>query len=162
MKRGKGVEFYRLVISLFICQLAGFIGSIFTTPAIPTWYRTLTKPSFTPPNWLFSPVWISLFVLMGVSAFIVWRKGLSDKRVKIALIMFISQLVLNTLWSVMFFGLRSPLAGFIEIIILWIAILLTVLWFLKISTTAGILLIPYILWVSFAAVLNFSIWRLNP
>lgn len=161
MKRGKGVEFYRLVISLFICQLAGFIGSIFTTPAIPEWYATLSKPSFTPPNWLFSPVWISLFVLMGVSAYIVWRKGLSDKRVKIALSIFIIQLVLNTLWSVMFFGLRSPFAGFIEIIILWIAILLTILWFLRISTTAGILLIPYILWVSFAAVLNFSIWKLN-
>ena len=162
MERGKGVEFYKLLISILICQLAGLIGSVFTTPAIPTWYRTLTKPSFTPPNWLFSPVWISLFVLMGISAFIVWHRGLSDKRVKIALSMFIVQLVLNTLWSVMFFGLRSPLAGFIEIIILWIAILLTVLRFLRISATAGILLIPYILWVSFAAVLNFSIWRLNP
>lgn len=161
MKRGKGVEFYKLLISILICQLAGLIGSVFTTPAIPTWYRTLTKPSFTPPNWLFSPVWISLFVLMGVSAFIVWHRGLSDKQVKIALGMFIVQLVLNTLWSVMFFGLRSPLAGLIEITILWIAILLTVLRFLRISTTAGILLIPYILWVSFAAVLNFSIWRLN-
>ncbi len=151
----------KLVVSIIVCQLAGVIGSIFTTPAIPSWYATLKKPSFTPPNWLFGPVWITLFVLMGTAAFLVWDKGLNNKQVKIALSIFAVQLVLNVLWSAMFFGLRSPLAGLIEIVILWTAILFTILSFFKVSQAAGFLLIPYILWVSFAAVLNFSIWRLN-
>jgi benzodiazapine receptor len=151
----------QLVISLIVCQFAGFIGSVFTTPAIPTWYVTLNKPSFTPPNWLFSPVWIFLFLLMGISAFLVWSKGWGNKQVKIALSIFAVQLILNILWSAVFFGFRSPLAGFIEIVILWMAILLTILNFFKVSKTAGLLLLPYILWVSFAAVLNFFIWRLS-
>jgi tryptophan-rich sensory protein len=151
----------KLIASIVICQLAGVIGSLFTTPAIPTWYATLRKPSFNPPNWIFSPVWITLFVLMGIAAFLVWNKGLSDQKVKIALSIFAVQLILNVLWSVMFFGLRSPLAGLFDIVVLWMAILLTILYFFRVSSAAGILLIPYILWVSFAAVLNFSIWRLN-
>ena len=161
MEKIKVIEIVKLVISIIICLLAGFIGSFFTAPAIPTWYATLNKPSFTPPNWLFAPVWTALFVLMGISAFLVWRKGLNNRQVKIALSIFSVQLILNILWSAMFFGLRSPIAGLIEIIILWVAILLTILIFFKISMTAGLLLIPYILWVSFAAVLNFFIWRLN-
>jgi benzodiazapine receptor len=152
---------FQLVISLIVCQFAGFIGSVFTMPAIPTWYVSLNKPPFTPPNWLFSPVWIFLFVLMGISAFLVWSKGFGDKRVRIALSIFAVQLILNILWSAVFFGFRSPLAGLIEIAILWIAIWLTILNFFKVSKTAGLLLMPYILWVSFAAVLNFFIWRLN-
>ncbi|KPL05051.1 MAG: TspO protein [candidate division Zixibacteria bacterium SM1_73] len=161
MEKKMSIEILKLVISIVVCQLAGVIGSIFTTPAIATWYATLKKPSFTPPNWLFSPVWITLFVLMGIAAFLVWNKGLHDKGVKIALSVFIVQLILNALWSVMFFGLKSPLAGLIDIVVLWIAILLTISYFFKVSNMAGILLIPYILWVTFAAVLNFSIWRLN-
>ena len=141
--------------------MAGVIGAIFTTPAIPTWYAALKKPPFTPPGWIFSPVWITLYLLMGVSAFVVWSKGWGDSRVRIALSLFVVQLVLNALWSLMFFGLRSPSAGFINIVVLWIFILLTMLYFFKVSTTAGALLVPYVLWVSFAAVLNFSIWRLN-
>jgi len=154
-------DLLRLALSIAVCQLAGFVGSIFTRTSVGTWYANLEKPSFTPPNWVFSPVWITLFVLMGIAAFLVWNKGLSDQRVKIALSIFAVQLILNVLWSVMFFGLRSPLAGLIEIAILWIAILLSIFYFLKVSNIAGILLMPYILWVSFAAVLNFSIWRLN-
>jgi benzodiazapine receptor len=161
MEKIKVIDILKLVVSVIICLGAGFIGSVFTTPSIPTWYATLKRPSFAPPNWLFAPVWTTLFVLMGIAAFLVWRRGLNDPQVKIALGIFIVQLILNTLWSVMFFGLRSPLGGLIDISILWIAILLTILNFFKISTTAGLLLIPYILWVSFAAVLNFSIWRLN-
>ena len=161
MEKIKAIDILKLVISIIICLGAGFIGSFFTTPAIPTWYAILKRPPFAPPNWLFAPVWTTLFVLMGISAFLVWRRGLNDPQVKIALGIFIVQLILNALWSVMFFGLRSPLAGLIDIAILWIAILLTILNFFKISTAAGLLLIPYILWVSFAAVLNFSIWRLN-
>ena len=161
MEKNTLLAISRLIASVVICQLAGVIGSLFTTPAIPTWYATLRKPSFTPPNWIFSPVWIALFVLMGIAAFLVWNKGLSDQKVKIALSIFALQLILNVLWSVMFFGLRSPLAGLIEIAVLWMAILLTIFYFFKVSHVAGILLIPYFLWVSFAAVLNFSIWRLN-
>ena len=155
-------EILKLFVSLIICQLAGVIGSLFTTPAIPTWYATLVKPTFNPPNWVFAPVWTTLFLLMGISAFLVWRKGTGNPQVNLALRFFIIQLVLNSIWSVLFFGLKSPILGFVEIILLWTFILLTILYFFKISRMAGILLLPYILWVSFAAVLNFSIWRLNP
>jgi tryptophan-rich sensory protein len=139
----------------------GVIGSIFTAPAVPTWYAALRKPAFTPPNWLFGPVWVSLFLLMGLSAFLVWRRGLDQHGVKLALSLFVFQLLLNLLWSAMFFGLKSPLAGLVDIFFLWVAILLTIFAFCKLSTTAGMLLLPYIVWVSFAAILNFSIWRLN-
>ena len=151
----------KLIFSIFICLFAGFIGSYFTTPAIPTWFATLQKPSFAPPNWVFAPVWTSLYILMGISLFLVWQKGREDKTVKAAIYLFAGQLVLNALWSFVFFGLRSPLLGLIEIIILWIAILATILSFMKISRTAAYLLIPYILWVSFASIVNFSIWSLN-
>jgi len=149
----------KLIFSIFICLFAGFIGSFFTSPAIPTWYATLQKPTFAPPNWVFFPVWTSLFIMMGISLFLVWQK--EDKKVKTALIIFAGQLVLNALWSVAFFGFRSPLLGLMEIVILWVAILATILSFMKVSRTAAYLLIPYILWVSFAAFVNFSIWRLN-
>jgi len=152
----------KLVISIVACQCAGIIGSIFTTAAIPTWYATLQKPPFTPPNWLFAPAWITLYLLMGIAAFLIWRKGLEQKEVKSALVIFLVQLVLNALWSVVFFGLKSPLYGMVVIIALWVVILLTILRFFKLSTAAGALLLPYILWVSFAAVLNVSIWVLNP
>jgi len=161
MEKNTLIAASKLITSIIVCQLTGVLGSIFTRPAIPTWYATLKKPSFTPPDGVFSPVWITLFVLMGIAAFLVWNKGLSDQRVKIALSIFVVQLILNVLWSVMFFGLRSPLVGLIEIVVLWVVILLSILYFLKVSNIAGILLVPYILWVSFAAVLNFSIWRLN-
>jgi tryptophan-rich sensory protein len=151
----------KLIFSIFICLFAGFIGSYFTNPAIPTWFATLQKPSFAPPNWVFAPVWTSLYILMGISLFLVWQKGREDKTVKAAIYLFAGQLVLNALWSFVFFGLRSPLLGLIEIIILWIAILATIMSFMKISRTAAYLLIPYILWVSFAAFVNFSIWRVN-
>ncbi len=154
-------DIIKLLISIIVCQAAGFIGSIFTTPNIPTWYATLRKPSFTPPNWLFAPVWTILFLLMGISVYLVWRYGLSNSQVRIALLIFIVQLVVNILWSLVFFGLKAPLAGFFVIIALWLLILLTIIHFSNISITAGILLIPYILWVSFASVLNFMLWRLN-
>ena len=162
MKSGKARDVLKLIISIVVCQCAGLVGSIFTMSAIPTWYATLEKPAFTPPNWLFAPAWGTLYLLMGISAFIIWRKGLDNRLVREALIVFLIQLVLNALWSVVFFGLESPLYGVIVIAALWIAIVLTILKFLKISTTAGMLLLPYILWVSFAAVLNVSILALNP
>lgn len=150
-----------LISVILICQLAGGIGSFFTTPAIPTWYADLAKPSFSPPNWLFGPVWILLYTLMGIAAYLIWKQGFNKKEIKIALAIFAIQLVLNVLWSVIFFGLRSPLFAFLEIIFLWIFVLLTLLSFYKISKPAGLLLLPYILWVSFAAILNLSIARLN-
>ena len=162
MKSVKSKDILKLIVSLVICQCAGLIGSIFTTAAIPTWYATLEKPPFTPPNWLFAPAWATLYVLMGIAAFLVWRKEVNREGAKLALMIFLIQLVLNALWSVVFFGLESPLAGVIVILVLWVAILFTVLKFFKLSMAAGLLLLPYILWVSFAAILNISIWLLNP
>jgi translocator protein len=151
----------KLVVSIVACLAAGAIGSIFTRSAIPTWYATLQKPVFSPPNWLFAPVWTLLYILMGIAAFLVWRKGLENRQVRIALIFFLIQLVLNASWSVVFFGLESPLYGLIVISILWVAILVTVTKFFKISRAASVLMWPYLLWVTFAAVLNASIWLLN-
>jgi benzodiazapine receptor len=158
----KSRDIVKLVVSLVACQGAGAIGSIFTAPAIPTWYAALEKPSFNPPNWLFAPAWITLYLLMGVAAFLIWRQGLSHKGVRAALIVFLVQLVLNALWSVVFFGLQSPLWGVVVILALWVAILLTILRFFRLSTAAGSLMLPYILWVSFAAVLNIALFVLNP
>jgi len=162
MTNRKLKDIFKLLISIVACQCAGLIGSLFTITAIPTWYATLEKPPFTPPNWLFAPAWITLYLLMGISAFIIWRRGLESRRIKVALLVFLIQLDLNALWSVAFFGFQSPLYGVIVIVALWIAILFTILHFFKISTAAGALLLPYILWVSFATALNVSIWVLNP
>jgi tryptophan-rich sensory protein len=158
MKKG---DTLKLVVSILVCQLAGVIGGLFTASSVDTWYATLTKPAFNPPNWLFSPVWITLYVLLGVSLFLVWRQGLQTEGVQIALIVFGLQLALNTLWSLLFFGLKMPLFAFVEIVILWCLILITLLKFKKISRLAGLLLVPYLLWVSFAAALNFFLWYLN-
>ncbi|HWR26719.1 MAG TPA: TspO/MBR family protein [candidate division Zixibacteria bacterium] len=154
-------ESKKLVISIAICLFAGVLGSVFTTPAIPTWYAALIKPTFAPPNWVFFPVWTALFIMMGISLFFVWRMNSKDQLVKKALLLFSAQLILNITWSAAFFGLKSPLAGLIDISILLILILFTTLNFMKLSRTAGLLLIPYLIWVSFAAILNFEIWRLN-
>ena len=151
----------KLVIAIVISELAGVLGSLFTMPSIPTWYATLIKPALNPPSWVFGPVWTMLFILMGIAAFLVWKRGLNRKDVKIALIVFIGQLALNALWSIIFFGLHNPGIAFIEIIFLWLAILATIIVFSKISRPAAWLLLPYIIWVSFAAYLNYSIRILN-
>jgi len=156
-----GRNIVKLVVSLVACLAAGALGSVFTRSAISTWYATLAKPAFTPPNWLFAPVWTALYILMGVAAFLVWRKGSGDRQVRIALIVFLVQLVLNALWSFVFFGLHSPLGGLIVISTLWAAILVTAVLFYRVSRVASVLLWPYLIWVSFAAVLNGSIWMLN-
>jgi tryptophan-rich sensory protein len=154
-------DILKLVVSIIACLAASAIGSVFTRGAIPTWYANLEKPFFTPPNWLFAPAWTLLYILMGIAAFLVWRKGLENRGVRIALIVFLIQLALNALWSVVFFGLESPLYGLIVISILWIAILVTIIKFFRISRVASVLMWPYLLWVTFAAVLNSSIWLLN-
>jgi tryptophan-rich sensory protein len=158
MKTGKIIK---LIISILICQAAGIVGSIFTSPAIPTWYAKLVKSGINPPNWIFAPAWTTLFLLMGIAFYIVWEKGKDNKNFKPALFVFFVQLALNTLWSFLFFGLRSSLLGLLGIILLWIAILVTISNFQKISKTAALLLLPYILWVTFAAILNFFIWQFN-
>lgn len=155
------VDILKLITAIAVSQLAGIIGSVFTVSSVGTWYAGLRKPGFTPPSWLFGPVWITLYALMGIAAWLVWRKGLEHRVVRIALALFLVQLVLNTLWSVIFFGAQAPLYAFIEIIFLWLAIVLTMVWFFRVSTYAGILLIPYIVWVSYATVLNGFIWNLN-
>jgi tryptophan-rich sensory protein len=144
-----------------ISFFAGFVGSIFTTPSIPTWYASLVKPAFSPPNYVFGPVWSILFLLMGISAYLVWKEGFGKKKVKIALKIFFVQLALNTLWSILFFGLKSPMVSLAEIILLWVLIFITIKKFYEISKIAGSLLIPYILWVTFASILNLSIVLLN-
>lgn len=139
---------------------AGGIGGVVTNPAIPTWYRQLEKPSWTPPDWLFGPVWTALYLAMGIAAWLVWRRGgwAANRR---ALTLFGIQLILNALWSFLFFGLRSPGLAMAEIVVLWLAILLTLLAFWRVSRPAGALLAPYLLWVTFASALNFAVWRMN-
>jgi tryptophan-rich sensory protein len=151
----------KLIFSILICQGAGFAGSVFTTPSIPTWYATLTKPGFTPPNWLFAPVWTFLYLLMGITLFMIWQKIRDNGMAKWAMVVFFVQLALNVLWSILFFGLHNPFLAFIEIIVLWIAILTTILLTYRFSRFAGSILIPYLLWVSFASMLNFALWQLN-
>lgn len=150
----------KLIASIIICQLAGIIGAVFTTPSISGWYASLNKPFFNPPNWLFGPVWTILYLLMGISLYLVWnqKKGMETKT---ALIFFAIQLGLNTLWSIIFFGLRLPSVAFVEILILLLFIVLTIIKFFPISKVSAYLLIPYLLWVSFASVLNFYIFILN-
>ncbi|TAJ45016.1 TspO/MBR family protein [Methanofollis fontis] len=151
-----------LVAAIIITNLAGIIGSLFTAPNIPVWYAGLEKSSLNPPSWVFAPVWTILFILMGISLYLFWREGLERPAVRIAIVAFAVQLVLNTLWSILFFGLRSPFLALIEIVILWVAIAATIWLGYRVSRPAAYLLVPYILWVSFAAYLNWTIWVLNP
>ncbi len=152
---------YQVIYPITLCLLVGALGSAFTAPSIESWYATLNKPFFSPPNFIFAPVWTTLYILMGISLFLVYQKGLKKKAVRIAVSFFMLQLLLNFLWSVVFFGLHAPLLALIEIILLWFAIFLTILRFNNISKLAAKMLIPYILWVSFATVLNLSIVLLN-
>lgn len=150
----------KLIVSLVIPQLAGGIGSIFTAKSVGGWYKTLNYPPLNPPGWIFGPVWTILYVLMGISLYLVWTKeSVSGK--KIAFWIFGIQLGLNILWSVLFFGFQRPDLAFLEIIFLWILIAANIWIFYGISKTAGWLLVPYLLWVSFAAYLNYNLWKLN-
>lgn len=155
------VSIIKVAVAVVISNLAGAIGSLFTFSVIPNWYAGLVKPSLNPPNWLFGPVWTTLYVLMGVAAGMVWSKGLESRGVKLALAVFIIQLILNSLWSVIFFGWHQLGLALVEIILLWVVILINIILFYRISPIAGYLLLPYIFWVSFATYLNYSLWRLN-
>jgi translocator protein len=148
----------RLILCILVCLGAAGIGSLLTTPALSRWYASLRKPSWTPPNWLFGPVWTILFVAMAIAAWLVWRKvGLSAAPMQL----FLLQLLLNVAWSALFFRLRSPGLAFAEIVMLWFAILATSIEFWRAVPAAGWLLLPYLIWVSYATALNFSIWRSN-
>lgn len=140
---------------------AGAIGSLFTASAIPDWYAALNKPALSPPNWVFGPIWTMLYVLMGVAAFLIWQKGSAKKEVRLALSVFVLQLALNALWSIIFFGWRNPGLAFFEILLMWASILWTIVLFHKASRPAALLLVPYLMWVTFAGYLNYAIWRLN-
>ena len=150
-----------MVIAIAVSELAGIIGSIFTVSAIPNWYSTLVKPALNPPSWVFGPVWTTLYALMGIAAWLVWKSGWERKEIKVALGVFGIQLFLNAIWSIIFFGLQSPGWALVDIVVLWFAIVWTMFVFYKISKPAAYLLVPYILWVSFASYLNYSIWMLN-
>jgi len=188
----------KLFTSIIICELAGVIGSFFTVSQINVWYKGLNKPSFNPPSWIFGPVWTTIFVLMGISLYLVWSKNWHPKN-KIGLrkariwnppsksgipavqailtarqkfssgswqkmnivIIFAAQLILNVLWSLIFFGMHSPAIAFFELLMLWFAIMFTIANFYRVSKVAALLLLPYILWVSFAAILNLAIFLLN-
>ena len=151
----------KIIISIIICLGVGFLASIATQTGVNTWYETIKKPGFTPPNAVFAPVWTVLYVLMGISAGIVWSRGLHHVWVKTALYHFVFQLLFNALWSLVFFNIEQPLMALFVIITLFILILLTIKWFRVVNHLAAYLMIPYALWVAFALVLNFEIWRLN-
>jgi tryptophan-rich sensory protein len=149
-----------LAVSVGICLGAAGIGSVLTTPSLRPWYATLRKPAWTPPNWLFGPVWTALYLCMAVAAWLVWRQaGFSPARLPLTL--FVIQLALNVIWSGIFFRLRLPGAAFLEVVLLWLFILLTATAFWPVSRTASWLLVPYLTWVTYAGVLNAAIWRMN-
>jgi len=148
-----------LIIFIAICLGVGGLGSIFTAQGVRDWYPTLHKPAGTPPGWVFGPVWTTLYVLMAVSAWLIWRQYGWEART--ALVVFAAQLVLNLAWSGIFFGARLPGVALVEITILWLAILLNVVVFYPLSPLAASLLVPYLLWVTYASYLNFGLWRLN-
>jgi len=146
--------------SIALCLAAGGLGSIATSAKIPTWYVTLAKPAWNPPNWIFAPVWTTLYILMATAAWMVWTRR-EQAGARAALGLFGVQLVLNTLWSFLFFGAENPGLAMVEIVVLWIAIAATIWTFREIHSAAAWLLAPYLAWVSFASCLNFAIWRLN-
>ncbi|MFB6373093.1 MAG: TspO/MBR family protein [Bradymonadaceae bacterium] len=150
-----------LIISIAIPELIGLLGAWATATSVSDWYPTLNKPWFTPPNWLFGPAWTTLYALMGIAAYLVWSHGSAKGAVKIALAAYLIQLLLNATWSPVFFGLQAPGPGLVVIVLLWIAIVVTITWFARVSTIAAWLMVPYLLWVTYATALNVEIWRLN-
>ena len=162
-------NFFKLVVAIAVSEMAGVIGAFFTAPAVQSsWYAGIAKPALNPPAWVFGLVWTALYALMGIALFLIWKQhtyileNVSMLRIwRLAISLFFVQLVLNMIWSIIFFGLHSPGGALVEIIFLWLAILATIVAFYKISKPAAWLLAPYILWVSFAMYLNYLIWILN-
>jgi len=154
-----------LILFIAICQGAGAIGSLFTFASLSTWFVTLAQPSFAPPNWVFGPVWTILYTLMGIALYIVWQKrGISPIRAQArtrGVRLFWIHLFFNALWSILFFGVQSPLYALIDIVVLWVLLVATTFYFFRVSTWAGVIMLPYLAWVSFASVLNAAIVFLN-
>ncbi len=152
----------RIAIVVFVCLIVGYVSGMVTRASITTWYPTLVKPSFNPPNWIFAPVWTSLYIMMGIAAGLVWNQvSVNKEAVTKALQFFVIQLVLNALWSYLFFGLHNLMLAAIEVVLLWLMIFETYTQFVKINKTASNLMLPYLAWVSFASVLTARIWWLN-
>lgn len=153
---------FKILVMIVTCVIIGFISGLVTRDSVDTWYPMINKPSFNPPNWIFAPVWTTLYVMMGIAAGLVWdRIEVQKETVKKALLFFAIQLALNALWSYIFFGLHNPMLALIEIVLLWLMIYETFVQFNKINKIAGYLFIPYLFWVTFALVLNASIYWLN-
>lgn len=150
-----------LVISIVVAQSAGIIGGLATASSVNNWYQTLEKPSFNPPGWVFGPVWITLYTVMGIAAWLVWKQGWDDPAVRTALYVYGVHLALNAAWSPVFFGAQELGWALVVIVLLLAALLATAYLFVRIDTVAGSLLVPYIGWVGFATVLNYTIWKLN-
>ncbi len=151
----------KLIIAILIPLLVGFTSGFFTAGNVGGWYVTVQKPSWNPPNWLFGPVWTSLYILMGISLFLVWRSDAAVQVKRTALLLFALQLTLNFFWSLIFFQMHQIGWALVEIIVLWLLILATIFSFAKVNNLAAWLLVPYISWVSFASLLNYTIWKLN-
>ena len=149
-----------LAVSMLICFGAAGLGSLLTTPSIGGWYTALLKPSWTPPNWVFGPVWTALYLAMAIAAWLVWRRA-GFAGAKLALALFAAQLILNVCWSAIFFSAHLPGLAFAELVVLWLLILATLVAFWPLSRAASWLMLPYLLWVAFAGALNYAIWRLN-
>ena len=160
MQRSPGTQARGLIVSVVICFGAALLGNLATMPQIPTWYSGIAKPAWTPPDWVFGPVWSLLYAMMAISAWLIWRTG-EGKTTRVPLLWFGTQLILNSLWSVLFFGMQKPAWSMVEVFFLWLAILMTIRAFWPLSRWAALLLVPYLLWVSFASVLNVAIWQLN-
>ena len=154
-------DYLLLGASLILCIVAAVVGGIVTAASVQTWYQTIQKPSWNPPDGLFGPVWTILYLLMAVALWRVWRLGWGESGVRLAVTLFVLQLGLNVLWSFVFFGLRQPGWAFLEIVVLWGFILATLISFYRLERLAGVLLVPYLAWVTFATVLNGAVWRLN-
>jgi benzodiazapine receptor len=151
----------KLIIAISIPLLIGFTSGFFTITGAGSWYQTIQKPSWNPPGWVFGPVWTTLYVMMGIALFLIWKSSANKEAKQTAILFFSIQLVLNFFWSFIFFNQQQPGWALVEIIVLWSAILVTIFSFSKINNTAAWLLVPYISWVSFATILNYTIWKLN-
>ena len=153
--------FIKLLICISICELVGVSGAFFTKSSLSTWYVTLHKPSFNPPGWLFGPVWILLYLSMGIALFLIIKDGFVTREIILAVCFFTAQLLFNGLWSYIFFGKKELFLSFIDLVLLWVLILITIIIFYKTNNISGYIMIPYLLWVSFAGILNWSIWKMN-
>ena len=151
----------RFVLAIALPLTIGAVAGFFTSLSVKGWYSTVIKPSFNPPDWVFAPVWTLLYIMMGIAFYIIWNKDTAKLLKRKAMLFYFAQLILNFTWSLVFFYAEQPGWALVNIILLCSMIAATIYWFSKISTTATWLLIPYILWVSFATVLNFAIWKLN-